>query len=298
MKWLNSLLRRHSKSTRAWDEVHRARAAGDWPYAASLLGQALAHAPDDQALRVQYGHALKEAGRVEEALAVYRNAAEEMPHDIDVRVHLAALLRDRRYSDEAISVYTELLAIEPDHIEAGRALRELGGRNSLPVGSLGRDATSRRMEALGKAVAQTGALVADWVAASAYPAAAYDLFRGHHPTPPPPSLDQPAEPIAVLVFAKMASPAMLRVTLDSLHDQITTAAAITVFADAQLAAHPVASTATGLLAPAFASQVRLQDIPQRQVLLVTVGAILNPQALAWLAFCGRPYRCSDRSRRS
>ena len=283
MTWLERWRRRRLPLGRVLAAMHRARAAGDWSATAELLGQALAITPADAALRVQHGHALKEAGRADDAVAAYRAAAAAMPADTDVRLHLSALLAREGRVEEAVRGYADIVALDPAHVEAGRALRHLGGRDTLPAGALSRDAVARRMVALGSALEETGLLVAQWVGASAYPAAAYDLFHRHHPTPPPPSDELPGG-VEVVVLAGGATAAMLRVTLVSLQDQTVAAATITVVATEALAQHPVASVAGEATPVSFVERLAIRDSATTPLAIVAAGAMLAPPALAWLAY--------------
>ena len=66
-----------------------ARDGGQWPEAARLYGDYLALWPEKAAIHVQHGHALKEAGQGDLALAAYRMAVGLMPNDVDALCHLA-----------------------------------------------------------------------------------------------------------------------------------------------------------------------------------------------------------------
>ena len=66
----------------------RARARGDWSRAASAYAGALEAAPWLAHIWVQLGHAHKESGDIEIALADYARAADLSPTDPDPRIHL------------------------------------------------------------------------------------------------------------------------------------------------------------------------------------------------------------------
>jgi GT2 family glycosyltransferase len=74
-----------------------------------LYEQALAGAEATPELLVQYGHALKEAGRRDEAVDVYRRAALVLADPSDPLLHLAHLLKALGRVDEAGAAFKALL---------------------------------------------------------------------------------------------------------------------------------------------------------------------------------------------
>ncbi len=64
-----------------------ARDQGDWPRAEAAYQAHLADTPDDAAIWVQYGHALKEQGKLGKAAAAYRTATVLRPNDADAELH-------------------------------------------------------------------------------------------------------------------------------------------------------------------------------------------------------------------
>lgn len=96
-------------------KLRKLRASGDnamikrdWVSAISAYEAYLRQQPDDAAILVQFGHALKENGRVEEALAAYDRAASAAPEDEDVIWHRQVLKgaaeRVERKADPAVPV--------------------------------------------------------------------------------------------------------------------------------------------------------------------------------------------------
>ncbi len=75
----------------------------DWTNAITSYEAYLRYQPDDAAILVQFGHALKETGRVDEAMAAYDRAVAAAPDDEDAALHRDAL-RDA----------TGRIALEPD----------------------------------------------------------------------------------------------------------------------------------------------------------------------------------------
>jgi len=86
--------------------------------------------PDDVLARYSLAIALAQGGRVDEAIAEYREVIRREPRHVPSRINLANLLRLRNLPAEAIALYEETLAIEPDSLYArmnlGTALFEAG----------------------------------------------------------------------------------------------------------------------------------------------------------------------------
>ncbi len=77
-----------------------------WPVAAHYFGSALADRGDTPLIWVEYGHALKEAGDLSEAVRAYRKVLLLMPDHYDIGDHLAFLLstiRERDASPECVT---------------------------------------------------------------------------------------------------------------------------------------------------------------------------------------------------
>lgn len=105
------------------------RAAGDWSKAATAYKLHLDGKPDDAAIWVQYGHALKETHRREEAELAYGTAVELRPDDGDAWLHLAHLLKVQGKYVAAYGAFTNAMAIDPTgdvNVEL-RKLRRLAG---------------------------------------------------------------------------------------------------------------------------------------------------------------------------
>src|SRR6516162_1248500 len=81
------------------DLADHARDAGQWELAARLYRKALARAPQSSPIWVQYGHALKESGRLRDpgrlaqAEAAYRRALALDPAAADTHLQLAHALK-------------------------------------------------------------------------------------------------------------------------------------------------------------------------------------------------------------
>ncbi len=112
------------------DLADRARDAGDWELAARLYGEALEREPDDPPIWVQYGHALKESGKLQdpEKLAqaefAYRRALSLDPSAADTYLQLGHVLKLQGKTEEAQAAYLRAFALDPS---LSHPLDELGG---------------------------------------------------------------------------------------------------------------------------------------------------------------------------
>jgi len=104
----------------------RARDAGDWEAAARLYRKALARNPRNPPIWVQYGHALKESGRLAEAEAAYRRALAYDPRDADAHLQLGHALKLQGRKEEAQSAYLRSYLFDSSH-NARATFQELGG---------------------------------------------------------------------------------------------------------------------------------------------------------------------------
>ena len=81
----------HRKSHKLRLLANQARDRLDWPTAAEQYRLYLKARPNDFAIWVQLGHALKESGQLHEALGAYGQAFSLDPHDADLLLHLGGL---------------------------------------------------------------------------------------------------------------------------------------------------------------------------------------------------------------
>jgi hypothetical protein len=120
----------------------RARDLGEWQSAARHYRKVLAEVPDAVRIWVQYGHALKESGRIEEAEGAYREAIRLDPDDADSHLQLGHALKITGRTEEARVAYQRALDCDPGLDHAAAALRGLGSPASIlpstaPRGNLG-----------------------------------------------------------------------------------------------------------------------------------------------------------------
>lgn len=96
------------------------RNQGAWLQAAQFYARVVALRPEAWPLRVQEGHCLKEAGKVEPALDRYLDAERQAPEDADLQLqigHAHKLLGQRR---EAALAYARALKLDPGSADAQR----------------------------------------------------------------------------------------------------------------------------------------------------------------------------------
>ena len=103
----------------------RARDGGDWATAARLYRKALNRRPNNPAIWVQYGHTLKETGRLREAEAAYRTALRQRA-DADGYLQLGRVLRLQALPEEAASAFLTALALDSSVTPVLDELRRIG----------------------------------------------------------------------------------------------------------------------------------------------------------------------------
>ncbi len=91
----------------------QARDAKDWQAASTAYQQYLEVFPDNAGIWVQYGHALKEQGKLTEAEDSYRRATNIVPTDADSRLHLAHLLKRLDRPRQAMTMFREVMELAP-----------------------------------------------------------------------------------------------------------------------------------------------------------------------------------------
>jgi len=110
----------------------RAREIGDWDAAVAFYSKALARDFSNASLWVQYGHALKESGKLADpaklaqAEIAYRRALFCAPWVADTHVQIGHVLKLQGRIDGAKEAYLRALALDPALSPAGEELRALG----------------------------------------------------------------------------------------------------------------------------------------------------------------------------
>ena len=107
-------------------------AAEERDVAAALTAYERCRALDAKHLgaRINLGRLLHEAGRLDEAQSVYREAVRECEPDPTLFFNLGVLLEDASRNEEAIEAYQQALAEDPDlgdaHYNLARLYESLG----------------------------------------------------------------------------------------------------------------------------------------------------------------------------
>src|ERR1700730_14426841 len=104
----------------------RAQSTGQWQRAARLSRTALDRNPLNPPIWVQYGHALKETGKLAQDEAAYRRAISEEPTVADTHLQLGHALKRQGRIEEAHAAYLRCCALDPSSPDALHELEGLG----------------------------------------------------------------------------------------------------------------------------------------------------------------------------
>ena len=118
------------RATRAGEvkflRADRARDAGQWELAARHYREALRILPKGPGIWVQYGHALKENGKIAEAEKAYREALRLNPHSADAHLQVGHVLKLQERIAEARTAYLRSALLDPGCSAAREVLVGLG----------------------------------------------------------------------------------------------------------------------------------------------------------------------------
>jgi tetratricopeptide (TPR) repeat protein len=103
-----------------------ARDIREWVNAEAHYSSYLELRPDNNAIHIQHGHALKELGRLDEAEAAYNRAMKIEPADPDLHLQLGHLMKIQGQFDRAIEYYRQALKLAPDLHDAKVELDTMG----------------------------------------------------------------------------------------------------------------------------------------------------------------------------
>jgi glycosyltransferase involved in cell wall biosynthesis len=95
-----------------------ARDAKDWTLAAIAYAEALTITPERADIWVQYGHALKESRRLDEAEAAYRRALAIQPDLADTHLQLGHLLKLSGRKEQAARAYMSAASLDLNEFDA------------------------------------------------------------------------------------------------------------------------------------------------------------------------------------
>ena len=106
----------------------QARERRDWAAAEEFYSRHLQGEPEDVAIWVQLGHALKEQGKLRLAENAYRSAIDQQPNDADAHLQLGHALKLQEKTSEAKKAYARSMEIEPS-AAAFEELRSMGSED-------------------------------------------------------------------------------------------------------------------------------------------------------------------------
>ena len=101
-----------SDASNLLSEADRARDARNWSEAAELYAGYLKLRRFDASIWVQYGHALKESGKLDEAENAYEQSLILSPKVVDTHLQLGLLRKLKRNYSGAVTAYREALRID------------------------------------------------------------------------------------------------------------------------------------------------------------------------------------------
>jgi glycosyltransferase involved in cell wall biosynthesis len=120
------LKKRTEADTKLLHKANSARDVRDWSGAVEYYQKYLVQMPNDWEALVQYGHALKEGGSLNEAEEIYIKAANIFPNSKDTYIHLAHLQKRLGKNDLSIDTFLKVFDLEDKFGEAFRELIDLG----------------------------------------------------------------------------------------------------------------------------------------------------------------------------
>lgn len=114
------------------DQARELFEAGDYAAAEPIFREALQETPDHPQLLMMVGLCLRGRGRVEEGLAMLRQAAAVGEDDSQVHVHLARALLDQGDIQGARDSLKNCLSISPNHLDARTLLGQIELHSGRP----------------------------------------------------------------------------------------------------------------------------------------------------------------------
>lgn len=135
---------RQEAETSPLSRADRARDSRDWPNAAHYYQKALEENPQNSAIWVQYGHAIKEAGNLSRAEDAYRKSLDLNADVADTHLQLGHSLKLQGRKIEASAAYFRALVIDPALDHAASELRALGWTNGRIQLALRREQSKAR----------------------------------------------------------------------------------------------------------------------------------------------------------
>jgi tetratricopeptide (TPR) repeat protein len=150
----------------------QAAKAGDWPLAAGRWAKVVRAAPDTPRAWVQYGHALKESGRLQAAFEAYLRALRLDPGRGDAHLQIGHALKLLDRGEEAERAYARAFALSPSDARIRVELAALGRTDAelidlvLASGARPEERRNSLAALVGRPLAKLAAKRGDWAGAT------------------------------------------------------------------------------------------------------------------------------------
>lgn len=261
-----------------------ARDKADWPTAARFYSAALSVAPHDRAVLIQYGHALKESGRREEAAGAYKAAVLADENDLDGWMQLGHIRKLQGRDADALDCYAEALRRNPTYKPARAELLAAGARDRLTLANYGLSPTTAALANISSTLKRNLESIEELLVVSTYPVEAYSSFRKDHSIMGPvPAAVTPSVRITWIIDARNQPPSQARRTINSLIEQKITTWTAYVIATAAMLEHTVSSMAEIDPRVIFVSNTETIVAPGHTI-TIEAGIVLDCQTLPWFQY--------------
>lgn len=279
-----------------------ARDRGKSAEAAEAYAAALALAPGRVDLTVQHGNMLKDSGRLLEAEVAYRAALLQLPADPDIHLQLGHALKLQGRWADALAAYNEAARLDPASPQAVAELASAGQpaglckvfESQLRAGGI--EALIGMSHLLLTMRAQVDSMLArlpDALSSAAFPIALYSNYRDVFSIPPPPHHAEPLH-ISVVLLADREPAATLQTQLAAFQAQAWPhRELIAAGRDASRRSMVERSEWSGAAIRWVEAEPGQPEAETERlcalsaagdwIVLLSPGAVLDPQALAWIA---------------
>lgn len=259
---------------------NEAKKRRDWAAAATLYAESLSIHERNAHVHIQYANALRETGRLEEAVASYRRATVLNPRKADAWAQLGHVLKRMGDGRGATQAFRQVLLLNPGSAAARDQLIAAGGRGEVPATLIGQAAAAVESARLTQLFSTGAHGLANLTTVTSFPQGDHYAFRTQYPIQSPPGA--PSGPVRVRVSCRgVTTPALLRATLLSLVDQRHQDWTAHVTSAGDLADHSVASYAH------MDPRIRFTPLTPGDatpVVLISAGDVLDREALGWLGY--------------
>ena len=276
--WIDRLSRIRAKTARQRGDA--ARDVRDWPSAAIAYRDYLGIRPDHAAIWVQYGHALKEAGRLDDALDAYQEALRIHGDHADLMLSIGHVYKLRGDLQSAATCY-EMSTRQDNNPVAFDELRRLSASAAMALSPLARPERPAALNAPSATQVQR-------------PAAASITHPAPEPAKPPVALNDLSFETLSTAEALIDRTGRPRLLLDAA-DEIQSTGLVDAFLAVDGLDVEVWCLFAGQLKAWMRPDMLLEDIPSAEyglyfasvdiVLMTHVDAGFNARVFAYLA-CG------------